>query len=243
MRRLPAALVAMACLGAAACGDPGSAPADKAGAGPSVGAVFEPEPATPAAQEGAVIVAADGGVAEQAVLAEAYAGALGLAGRETEVRLDVPLAGRVDAVRSGAATLSFGCTGELLALQDPARARELADAYAADDDPGKATSAAWRDEVTRAMNASLPADVMATDPADAQACTWLGEDPELPQYLVPFYAKPALTRATRVAALNRIAGTITTDDIRGMSAEAGRPGADPAGIAGHWLRTGSFAEG
>ena len=108
-----------------------------------------------------------------------YAGALERRGRDASAIIEVPADERMLAVQSGTVTLSFGCTGELLGLIDPATARELAEEYIADDDPGKALSAEWRDRVYAAMSAALPGEIMATDPSNAQGCgreDGLGED-------------------------------------------------------------------
>lgn len=218
------------------------------------------DPAMPAPPEQAepVVVAVDGGIVQQTVLAEVYAGALERRGREAAVE---PVASdeRVIAVQSGAATMSFGCTGELLGLVDPTTARELADAYLADDDPGKALSAEWRDRVYAALSEALPGEIMATDPSNAQGCgreDGLTADEEkalaagvaefpglvLPQHVVPFYRKPALTRADRVNVLNRVAGSLSTEELGQMTAHV-REGAPAGEVAGQWLDTSRFATG
>ncbi len=245
-RRVLATVLSVFALGAAGC----SAQASR------LDASFEPEPVVPAVQEAPVVVAADGAFPEQVALAEVYAGGFARIGRPASTRLDVPMAMRVDAVRSGTATMSFGCTGELLTLMDPAGARRLAMEYQADDDPGKASSPEWRDRVYGAMSAALPAEIMATDPSNAQAC---GDDTApvigpgstdaevaaaLPRHLVPFYAKPALDRRARVEVLNRIAGSISTDEVRELARSAGVPGGvDAADLAREWLTTSRFATG
>ena len=89
------------------------------------------------------------------MLGEVYVGAMERRGRGAEAVIDVPSEERMQAVQSGGVTLSFGCTGELLGLIDPVTARELADEYIADDDPGKALSPEWRDRVYAAVSSAL----------------------------------------------------------------------------------------
>lgn len=311
-RRVAGALSAMAILGSVAlAGCTGEDPA-------------MPDPA---AQTAPVVIGADGGDDQQRVLAEVYSGALESRGRESEI-VDVPAAERVDAVRTGHVGMAFGCTGELLGLLAPGVARQLADEYEADDDPGKATSAEWRDRVYVAMSEALPGEVMATDPSNAQGC---GAEAELagqpggddtadtsssggdgaaanagsdggggaenagrpqpgvgaggagslgpggsggdsgsgggsgsgladvgandisgeatpnpgaalPQHIVPFYLKPTLTRHERVNALNRVAGSLTTDEVAALTEDTRRT-REPRTVAQEWLATSRFATG
>ena len=139
-------------------------------------------------------------------------------GRGAEAVIDVPSEERMQAVQSGGVTLSFGCTGELLGLIDPVTARELADEYIADDDPGKALSPEWRDRVYAAVSSALPGEIMATDPSNALGCEGY-DGPELPQNIVPVYRKPMLDRRDRLI-LNSVGGTISTADIRELTQNA-----------------------
>ncbi|WP_448851186.1 hypothetical protein [Corynebacterium sp. 335C] len=288
MRRVATAAVTASALTLAACGG-----------GAGIDAVREPMPVEPSSQTEPVVVAADGKLPEQTALAEVYAGGFARVGRDASTRLDVPLEMRVDAVRSGSATMSFGCTGELLVLMDRETALQLAIEYQADEDPGKALSPEWRDRVYGAMSAALPGDLMATDPSNAQACAWLDDArnasaegaafggmrddvpspapapdapagaPEgegagapvgvaplgpdssdleiaaaLPRHLVPFYRKPALDRRDRVEVLNRIAGSISTKEVRELTKAVAEPGAEPAAdLARKWLETSRFTTG
>ncbi|MFD5867423.1 hypothetical protein ACFWGD_02255 [Corynebacterium sp. NPDC060344] len=219
----------------------------------------DPAVPVPAEQLEPVLVGADLDDDQQAVLAEVYAGAFERRGRATSGTTDVPSEERMRAVQSGEVTVSFGCTGELLGLIDPTTARELAEEYAADDDPGKALSAEWRDRVYGAMSAALPGEIMATDPSNAQGCgreDGLEEaearsledraivDPGavLPQHIVPFYLKPALTRGDRVNVLNRVAGSISTPEVDDITDQV-RDGAEPAQVAAEWLDTSRFTTG
>lgn len=207
------------------------------------GCAAEPGPEPPAAQAGAATVAQDPAVVEQRVLGEVYAGAFGRVGRAARTT-PVALPDRVAAVRAGAATVGFGCTGELLRLLDPDTAAELHAEYAAVADPAKDRDPGWRDRTYAAMSAALPGEVMATDPSNAIACTWLGgaEDGYLPQHLVPFYRKPALDRRQRVEVLNRVAGSISTGEVAELVAEVDA-GAEPAAVARRWLGASRFATG
>ncbi|UBI03084.1 type 2 periplasmic-binding domain-containing protein [Corynebacterium freneyi] len=219
----------------------------------------DPAVPVPAEQSEPVVVGADARIAQQAVMAEVYAGALERRGREAAPVVEVPADERMLAVQSGTVTLSFGCTGELLGLIDPATARELAEEYLADDDPGKALSAEWRDRVYGAMSAALPGEIMATDPSNAQGCgredgldedeataleARAHEDPGavLPQHIVPFYLKPALTRADRVNVLNRVAGSLSTEELDDLTTRA-TAGENPSEVAAEWLDTSRFTTG
>ena len=213
----------------------------------------------PAAQTQPITVGADLADAQQAVLGEIYVGAMERRGRGAEAVIDVPSEERMQAVQSGGVTLSFGCTGELLGLIDPVTARELADEYIADDDPGKALSPEWRDRVYAAVSSALPGEIMATDPSNAQGCgredglsdaeaaaleASVADDPGavLPQHIVPFYLKPAMTRSDRVNVLNRVAGSMSTEELDRLTEDV-EDGADAAETARDWLDTSRFATG
>lgn len=204
----------------------------------------EPLPDQPMEQQEPIIVGANGNIPEQRVLADLYAGAFDRVGREASTDLEIAVDDRVDAVRMGQATVSFGCTGELLQRLNPDEAATLHEEYAADDNPNKASDPEWRDRVYDAMSRSFPGDVMATDPSNAQACGWLADDNEnyLPQHLVPFYKKPALDRHQRVEVLNRLAGSISTSEIDEMNEEYS-DGEAPEEIASEWLGSSRFATG
>ncbi len=208
-------------------------------------ACAEQEPAAqePAVQQEPVVVTAVTDSADQELLQEIYTQAFGRVGRAAEKGALVADDERITAVRNGQATVAFGCTGELLGLLDPQRAEQLSDEYVADDDPGKQYSAQWRDEVYVAMSESLPGELMATDPSNAQACTEVsGDNPgaELPQYLVPLYRIPALDRHERVEVLNRVAGSITTAEIAEML-ERVEEGESAGEVAGDWIATSRFS--
>lgn len=204
----------------------------------------EPLPDRPLEQQEDIIVGANGFIPEQRLLAEIYTGGFDRVGREATMDLEVAVADRVDAVRTGVVTVSFGCTGELLQRLNPSEAEAIHEEYAADDNPNKASDPEWRDRVYDAMSASFPGDVMATDPSNAQACDWLSDADEdyLPQHLVPFYKKPALDRHQRVEVLNRIAGSISTGEIDEMNEDVA-DGEAPDEIAREWLNTSRFATG
>ena len=213
----------------------------------------------PPVQTQPITVGADLADAQQAVLGEVYVGAMERRGRGAEAVIDVPSEERMQAVQSGGVTLSFGCTGELLGLIDPVTARELADEYIADDDPGKALSPEWRDRVYAAVSSALPGEIMATDPSNAQGCgredglsdaeaaaleASVADDPGavLPQHIVPFYLKPAMTRSDRVNVLNRVAGSMSTEELDRLTEDV-EDGADAAETARDWLDTSRFATG
>lgn len=219
----------------------------------------DPAVPAPAEQREPVLVGADLADDQQAVLAEVYAGALERKGRDTSGTVEVPSDERMRAVQSGEVTMSFGCTGELLGLIDPVTARELADEYIADDDPGKALSPEWRDRVYAAVSSALPGEIMATDPSNAQGCgredglsdaeaaaleASVADDPGavLPQHIVPFYLKPAMTRSDRVNVLNRVAGSMSTEELDRLTEDV-EDGADAAETARDWLDTSRFATG
>ena len=212
----------------------------------------------PPVQTQPITVGADLADAQQAVLGEVYVGAMERRGRGAEAVIDVPSEERMQAVQSGGVTLSFGCTG-VLGLIDPVTARELADEYIADDDPGKALSPEWRDRVYAAVSSALPGEIMATDPSNAQGCgredglsdaeaaaleASVADDPGavLPQHIVPFYLKPAMTRSDRVNVLNRVAGSMSTEELDRLTEDV-EDGADAAETARDWLDTSRFATG
>lgn len=210
----------------------------------------EPQAALPASQTVPVTVGVDVDVSEQLVLGEIYAQGFSRVGRQGET---VGLAHsnlRVQAVADGEVTMSFGCTGELLGILDPATAKQLAEEYKADKSPDKATSGEWKNRVYDAFSRALPGDVMATDPGATVGCGWLGNTEEqrarnsnpgavLPQFVVPFYRKPALVREERVEVLNRVAGSLNTKDLTTM-VERVRKGVPPAEVAGEWVTNSEF---
>lgn len=192
---------------------------------------------TPEEQEATVTIGADFTDPEQVVLAQVYAQSFAAKGRDAEiVGIDHP-DGRIDAVRGEQVLMSFGCTGELLGLSDPAAAAALTEEYEADTDPNKEQSGEWRDRVYEAFSKSLPGEVMATDAGIAQGCRQTSESnpgANLPQWLVPFYVKPALVRAERVNVLNEIAGSLSTEDLEAMT-QAVMNGDSADEVARQWL--------
>ena len=64
----------------------------------------------------------------------------------------------------------------------------------------------------------------------------------LPQHIVPFYLKPTLTRHERVNALNRVAGSLTTDEVAQLTEDTRRT-REPHSVAEEWLTTSRFATG
>nr|WP_162933183.1 hypothetical protein [Corynebacterium lactis] len=198
---------------------------------------FEPAMPTPALQSSVVSVGADLANPEQRVLAEVYAQSFPRSGREGTVIGIGDSHDRVTLVRNGAVLVAFGCTGELLGETDPAAAEALAAEYAKDDNPSKALSPEWKTKVYEAFSTSLPGEVMATDAGDAQGCADVDRSnpgSSLPQWIVPFYLKPALVRADRVEVLNHIAGSLSTDDLKKMT-EKVRDGKDATEVAKAWL--------
>lgn len=198
---------------------------------------LDPQMPVPPEQEAVVTVGADLRNPEQAALAYVYAQSFERIGRQAEVVGIRDADDRLRAVRSEAVLVSFGCTGELLGLSDPASAASLAEEYAEDSTPDKQFSGEWRDRVYDALSRSLPGEVMATDAGMAQGCADVSADnagADLPQWLVPFYVKPALDRDDRVRVLNEIAGSLSTEDLKLMTrAVAG--GASPELVAQEWL--------
>ena len=100
---------------------------------------------------------------------------------------------------------------------------------------------------------------MATDPPNAQGCgredgfdedeaaaleARVDEDPGavLPQHIVPFYLKPALTRADRVNVLNRVAGSRSTEELDDLTTRV-TAGENPSEVAAEWLDTSRFTTG
>lgn len=193
----------------------------------------------PSEQQAVVSIGADLKDPEQEVLAQVYAQSFAKSGRQGEVVGLEDGVDRISAVRNGAVLVSFGCTGELLGRTDPASARELAKEYAADTNPDKKYSPEWRDRVYDAFSRSLPGEVMATDAGIAQACENSVSDSNpgasLPQWLVPFYVKPALDRDDRVKVLNDIAGSLSTEDLKEMTASVAG-GKDAEAVAKHWVK-------
>lgn len=208
------------------------------GSGLTACASQDPQMPVPSEQQAVVTVGADLSDPEQAVLAEVYAQSFANSGRAGKVVGFKDGVDRLTAVRNGAVLVSFGCTGELLGLSDPASARELAKEYAADTNPDKKYSPEWRDRVYDAFSRSLPGEVMATDAGMAQACADVPSSipgADLPQWLVPFYIKPALDRSDRVKVLNEIAGSLSTEDLKEMTSLVAS-GEDAAAVAKHWTK-------
>lgn len=211
----------------------------------------DPVAERPSVQTDPVTVGVNYDLAEQMVLGEVYAQGFGRVGREGSVVGLVDSNARVQAVADGEVTMSFGCTGELLGLLDPATARSLADEYRNDTAEDKATNAQWKDRVYNAFSKALPGDVMATDPGETVGCDWLGDTEQeravsanpgavLPQFVVPFYRKPALVRQERVEVLNRVAGSLNTKDLSAM-VERVREGEDSSTVAEQWVSGSEFA--
>lgn len=205
----------------------------------------EPQLAAPSSQTVPVVVGYVAGDAEQEVLAQVYAHGFTRVQRAAGV-IELPDAkGRIDAVRNHLTTVGFGCTGELLGIFDPERARQLSDEYRHDNNPAKVLDPQWRDRVYAAFSESLPGTVMATDPSNVQGCEDVDENnpgATLPQHVVPFYGKPALTRRDRVEVLNRIAGSLTEKDLKSMM-EKKKSGESSESIAQDWVETSRFATG
>lgn len=197
----------------------------------------EPVMPLPTEQKATVTIGADTDNPEQLVLAELYSQSFAKIGRASEIVGLNSASDRIDAVRSGRALVSFGCTGELLGLSDPAEAATLAREFRADKDPDKELNARWRDRVYDAFSKSLPGEMMATDAGIAQGCAAASESnvgAQLPQWLVPFYLKPALARADRVSVLNEIAGSLSTEDLQKMTDAVAR-GESAEEAARRWL--------
>lgn len=211
--------------------------AGAAGFGLAACSDLDPQMPVPPEQEAVVTVGADLRNPEQAALAYLYAQSFERIGRQAEVVGIRDADDRLRAVRNEAVLVSFGCTGELLGLSDSASAASLAEEYADDSTPDKQFSGEWRDRVYDAFSRSLPGEVMATDAGMAQGCTDVPADnagADLPQWLVPFYVKPALDRSDRVRVLNEIAGSLSTEDLKLMT-RAVASGASPELVAQEWL--------
>lgn len=207
------------------------------GLGLSACSDLDPQMPEPPEQEAVVTVGADLRNPEQAALAYVYAQAFERVGRPAEVVGVRNADDRLRVVRNEAVLVSFGCTGELLGLSNPASAASLAEEYAEDANQDKQFSGEWRDRVYDAFSRSLPGQVMATDAGMAQGCADVAEDnpgADLPQWLVPFYVKPALDRDDRVRVLNEIAGSLSTEDLKLMT-QAVASGANPESVAQEWL--------
>ena len=121
---------------------------------------------------------------------------------------EVKVADRLDELRSGSVTMTYGCVGELLDHVSPREGEKLRHDYAADFAAGEVDELAWRERAHASLVAALPAELTASDPSPAQGC---GDD-SLPQNVVSVWSKADLDRDDR-RALNNISGRLTTSDL------------------------------
>ncbi|ADK28591.1 hypothetical protein LJU02_04080 [Corynebacterium pseudotuberculosis] len=178
---------------------------------------FEPKADPILDQNKVIVIAVDPGSWEQVVLGEAYSQALQHAGREAVIRVSATTS-QTDPLRlisQGEADLYISCTGKILTLANPHRARELSDDYA--KNKAASTTDQWRESVYSEMMASLGNNVNATDPSNTIGCE--NETPELPQNLVPVYREPVFTRDNRNI-LNLVSGSLSTKKLQKLVEEA-----------------------
>lgn len=116
------------------------------------------------------------------------------------VERSVSASERVDALRAGEAVVTVGCVGELLERLDGHRAGQLQAQFAHDSEFEEED--ARRDAAHRAMAASLPPELAASNPGINELC----EGENLPQNLVVIYREDVLNR-NDVAALNALVGS------------------------------------
>ncbi|TYR20605.1 hypothetical protein FYJ87_06615 [Corynebacterium urealyticum] len=117
---------------------------------------------------------------------------------------------RIDQLREGKVSMTFGCVGELLDVLDPAKGRELREMYAAEEEPDRVK---WRDITHSTMLSALPSELAATHPGAAVIC----EDDTLPQNIVALWAKPQPDRY-ELRAANNVAGGVSTEKLRATAA-------------------------
>ncbi|OFS17959.1 hypothetical protein HMPREF3097_03355 [Corynebacterium sp. HMSC27B11] len=117
---------------------------------------------------------------------------------------------RIDQLREGKVSMTFGCVGELLDVLDPAKGRELRELYAAEEKPDRVE---WRDITHSTMLSALPPELAATHPGAAVIC----EDETLPQNIVALWAKPQPDRY-ELRAANNVAGGGSTEKLRATAA-------------------------
>lgn len=178
------------------------------------GCAPEPHAARREAEVDAITISVNFDKYRQKALGEVVMGAFTRSGREAYVESESNPADRprISRLQNGRADLVLGCTGELLNYLDPQLARELSKNYVAAKEKGlDPNDGTWRDSVYEAMVGSLPSDLMATDPSNAQGCPG-AEGPELPQNIVPVFREAALTRNDRIV-LNKVTGGMSTDDL------------------------------
>lgn len=179
----------------------------------------EPGPLLRESQANGITVSVNGDRYQQLVIGEVITGAFVRSHRQAflETESNAKIKPRISRVEEGRADLVVGCTGELLYYLDPTLAHELSHKYVADKEKGlDPNDGEWRDKVYQAMVGSLPNQLMATDPSNAQGCTNY-DGPELPQNVVPVFRETALSRDDRVI-LNKVTGGLTTSDLEKLFA-------------------------
>ena len=117
----------------------------------------------------------------------------------------IPAGQRINQLREGKISMTFGCVGELLDILDPAKSRELRE-----QKPDRVT---WGDIIHSTMLSALPPELAATNPGAAVIC----EDDTLPQNIVALWAKPQPDRY-ELRAANNVAGGVSTDKLRATAA-------------------------
>ena len=122
----------------------------------------------------------------------------------------IPAEQRINQLREGKISMTFGCVGELLDALDPTKGRELRETYAAEEKPDRAK---WRDITHPTMLSALPSELTATNPGAAVIC----EDDTLPQNIVALWAKPQPDRY-ELRAANNVAGGVSTEKLRATAA-------------------------
>lgn len=184
----------------------------------------EPNPPRPTAAIKQVVIGVERGDATSELLAELYAQALHRKGRSTEYRdvreLAHSDAGQpVDFVAQGQIDLTVGCTGAVLALQDPREAAALSAKLKQQRQKrwSPAIQQEWSDTTYEAMVGTLPGEVDAADPSRASSCT--DSDTVLPLSIVPIYKADVLNRQQRVG-LNWVSGSITNEKLQELLEQA-----------------------
>lgn len=186
------------------------------------GCAEEPSSTEEREQDRPIVVSVDSANREQRILGELYQRALLSSGRVAYPYLEQFTVARnpISIMSLGDADVIVGCTGQLLNVLDPVAAKELSRRYVADVEAGRVdkNSGQWREEVYVAMVKALPAQISATDPSNAVACSDY-DGPELPQNVVPLYRKPVADRQARLV-LNSVSGTITTEDLKQLAEDS-----------------------
>lgn len=155
--------------------------------------------------------------------------------------------GPLEWLADGGADLVVGCTGEILAQEDPATAQRLRDEFAGDADDEEAAGAAG-DAAQRTYDAVmgvLRGDYDLPDPSPAQWCPRQDEEDapgrqaateaadELPANVVAVYRKNTVSRWGK-RDLNAVTRLLSPHDIEEMG-EKIAAGGDPEQIVRDWI--------